>query len=230
MEEEFEKKSTKKVGIIVAVILFLLVAAIMGAIILISNKKPAKIFSKNVEEVFEMTDKELEDVNAGRVELELTAEVKGSNPQVKAMNGILSALKLKVISEYDENQKYFNENVIALYDNKEAINVSAMIQNDKMYFYLKDLFDKYIELDEEYLEDIDLSAIFEATTETVNKDLLKDIEKIILDKLDEKEFEKEKVELNGTNVQKSTLKLRPSELIELAQELMNMKSQKILKR
>ena len=164
MEEEFEKKSTKKVGIIVAVILVLLVAAIMGAIILISNKKPAKIFSKNVEEVFEMTDKELEDVNAGRVELELTAEVKGSNPQVKAMNGILSALKLKVISEYDENQKYFNENVIALYDNKEAINVSAMIQNDKMYFYLKDLFDKYIELDEEYLEDIDLSAIFEAAS------------------------------------------------------------------
>ncbi len=220
MEEEFEKKSTKKVGIIVAIILVLVIALVTGVILMNSSKKPEKIFSKNVEDMFEMTNKELEEVSKGRVELELSAEMDATDPQIKAANEILKAIKLKLISEYDETQKYFSGNIIALYDNKEALNASAIIKNDKMYFYLKDLFSKYIEVDEEYLEGIDLSTLFEATTETLNKDLLKDIENIILDELKSKEFEKEKVELNGDKVQKSTLKLKPSELTALAQEIL----------
>ncbi len=220
MDEDFGNEPKKNGGIYIAIVLILAIAVIVGVIFINSNKKPEKIFSKNVEKVFEMTKEEVEDVNAAKVELELSAEINGTDPEIKATNEILKAIKLKLISEYDQRQKYFNGNVIALYNNEEVLNASGIIQDDTMYFYLKDLFNKYIEVDDEYLEGIDLSSLFEITTETINQDLLKDIEKVILDELKEKEFEKEKVELDGKKVQKSTLKLTPAELVDIAKELL----------
>ena len=75
-------------------------------------------------------------------------------------------------------------------------------------------------MNEQYLEGMDLSTIFETTSDTASKDLLNDIKQILLDEINSREFTQERVELNGENVQKSTLRLTPKELLEITLKMM----------
>lgn len=214
MEENFEKKSTKKVGIIIAIIVVLLIVAGVGGFLFLSlNRNPEKIFTKTVEDMFEMTESEAH--RSGRIELEMSAELEADDPEIKAVNEFLKVIKLKSITEIDLDKEILNENLIAEYNGEEVINASALIQDETIYLYLKDIYSKYIEVNDYYLEGLDLSTLFEASTETVNEDLINGIKQVLLDEIEDKEFEKEKVELNGKNVQKSTLKLTPKEAAEI---------------
>lgn len=219
MEENFEKKSTKKVGIIIAVIVILLIAAAVGGVIYLnSTKNPEKIFAKTVEDMFEMTEKE--NAKSGKVELELSADIEANDPEIRAMNEFLKEIKLKSTTEIDVDKKILNENLTATYNGEQVISLDALVQNETMYLYLKDIYSKYIELNEEYLEGVDLSTIFETTTNTVSEDLLKDIKQIILDEIEKREITQEKVEVDGENMQKSTLRLTPKELSEIVLKML----------
>ena len=88
MEDNFEKKSTKKVGIIIAVVAVILIAAIVvGVIFLNSRKKPEKIFEKTVEDIFEMTERESS--KSGRIALEISGEIDADDPEIKEANEFL---------------------------------------------------------------------------------------------------------------------------------------------
>lgn len=219
MSDEFEKKSGKKIGII-AIIAVLVIAAIVGGIIYFnSRKQPDKIFEKAIEDAFNMGEKEGK--KSAKVDVELTASVDGNNAEVKMINSILEDIKLKISSGIDLDKKIFNGNIVALYDNEEVINATALIQNNKMYYYLKDLYSKYIQIDEEYFEEagLELASIFESGNIPVEK-LSKDIEKILIEKVNEKELQQEEAELNGEKVQKTTLKLTSKDLAEIVRDIM----------
>ena len=158
---------------------------------------------------------------SAKVDVELTASVDGNNAEVKMINSILEDIKLKISSGIDLDQKIFNGNIVALYDNEEVINATALIQNNKMYYYLKDLYSKYIQIDEEYFEEagLELASIFESGNIPVEK-LSKDIEKILIEKVNEKELQQEEAELNGEKVQKTTLKLTSKDLAEIVRDIM----------
>jgi len=224
MEENFEKKSSKKVWIIISVIILLLVAAaVAGVIYLKSSKKPEKIFAKAIEETFDMSENENDNVNArsGKIELELSAQIEADDPEIKAINEFLKAIKVKSTTEIDLDKKILNENLVAIYNNEEIISADALIQNETIYFYLNEIYSKYIEVNDYYLEGLDLSTIFENNTEVVSEDLVKDIKQILLDEVNSREFIQEKVEVNGEKVQKSTLRFTPREILEIAVKLMN---------
>lgn len=219
-ENSFEKKPKKKVGIVVSVIVVLLVIAaiVAGVVYLQLNKKPEKIFTKAVEDMFEMPEKKNE--KSAKVELELSAEVEANDPQVRAMNEYLKEIKLRSTTEIDVDKKIFNENLTATYNGAQVISLDALLQNETIYLYLKDIYSKYIEINEEYLEGVDLSTIFETTTDIESEDLVKDIKEIILDEIEQKEFTQEKVELDEEKVQKSTLRLTPKEVLEIALKML----------
>lgn len=219
-ENSFEKKPKKKIGIIVFIIVALLVivAIVAGVIYLQFSKKPEKIFTKIVEDMFEMTDKE--NVKAGKIELELSAEIESDDAEIRAINEILKAVKLKSTTEIDVDKKILNENITAIYNGEQVISLDALIQNETIYLYLKDIYSKYLRINEEYLEEVDLSTLFETSTDTTNEDLLNDIKQIILDEIEQKELTQEKVELDGEKVQKSTLTLTPKELLEIVLKMM----------
>ena len=221
MEENFEKKSNKKVGIIIAVILILVIFTIIagGLISLTNNKKPEKIFAKTVEDMFQMSEKEV-NARTAKVGLELSADIESTDPEIRAMNQILNAIKINFTTELDLDKKILNANILATYDDEQIVSLDGLIQDEKLYVYLRDLYSRYIEVNEQYLEGMDLSTIFETTSDTASKDLLNDIKQILLDEINSREFTQEKVELNGENVQKSTLRLTPKELLEITLKMM----------
>ena len=221
MEENFEKKSNKKIGIIIAVILILVILAIVagGLVFLNNNKKPEKIFAKTVEDMFQMSEEEA-NARTAKVGLELSADIESTDPEIKAMNQILNAIKINFTTEMDLDKKILNANILATYDDEQIVSLDGLIQDEKLYVYLRDLYSRYIEVNEQYLEGMDLSTIFETTSDTASKDLLNDIKQILLDEINSREFTQEKVELNGENVQKSTLRLTPKELLEITLKMM----------
>lgn len=221
MEENFEKKSNKKIGIIIAVILILVILAIVagGLVFLNNNKKPEKIFAKTVEDMFQMSEEEA-NARTAKVGLELSADIESTDPEIKAMNQILNAIKINFTTEMDLDKKILNANILATYDDEQIVSLDGLIQDEKLYVYLRDLYSRYIEVNEQYLEGMDLSTIFETTSDTASKDLLNDIKQILLDEINSREFTQERVELNGENVQKSTLRLTPKELLEITLKMM----------
>lgn len=221
MEENFEKKSNKKIGIIIAVILILVILAIVagGLVFLNNNKKPEKIFAKTVEDMFQMAEEE-SNARTAKVGLELSADIESTDPEIRAMNQILNAIKINFTTELDLDKKILNANILATYDDEQIVSLDGLIQDEKLYVYLRDLYSRYIEVNEQYLEGMDLSTIFETTSDTASKDLLNDIKQILLDEINSREFTQERVELNGENVQKSTLRLTPKELLEISLKIM----------
>ena len=221
MEENFEKKSNKKVGIIIAVILILVIFTIIagGLISLTNNKKPEKIFAKTVEDMFQMSEKEV-NARTAKVGLELSADIESTDPEIRAMNQILNAIKINFTTELDLDKKILNANILATYDDEQIVSLDGLIQDEKLYVYLRDLYSRYIEVNEQYLEGMDLSTIFETTSDTASKDLLNDIKQILLDEINSREFTQEKVELNDKNVQKSTLRLTSKEVLGITLKIM----------
>lgn len=220
MEENFEKKSKTKIGVIVFIIILLLAAVIVGAIYISSKKKPEKIFEDAVSDVFEMSEKEKkslggEDLKSARLAFELSLSIKSNDSEIKDMNEIIKAMKLKSTTEMDLEKEIFNENIVLTYDGEEVINVDGLIQDETIYFYLKDIYSKYIEVEEDDLDGIDVSDIFKTNTMDETEEMLDEIKEIIVDEIKSRDFEQEKVELNGKKVQKSTLILTPEDASEI---------------
>ena len=219
MEENFEKvevQPTKKKSKVISaiIIIAILVVALIGGVIYYKySTTPDKIFKKAIENVFEMSEKE--QARSGKIELEMSLELEANDPEIKAANEILKALKLKCITEVDLDKKILNENISAMYDDEEIITASALIQNETMFFYLEEIYNKYIRVNEEYLEGIDLSQLFETTTNVIDEETINDIKQILLDSIEDRDFSKDKVELDGKNAQKSTLKLTTNEFLEI---------------
>ena len=249
-EENFEKKSSKKTLRIV--LLVLLILAIAGAVTFFAfnkvNSKPEKIFDKAVNQMFEESDK-IKEYKTASAELDISAEVKtiGNNlnpetaTQIKMISAILKDANLHTEIQVDLEKKLFDWVIVAQYENKDVINLEAIIQDEKVYFYLKDLkkdssdkeidldtaikylYEKYIEVPTEYLEDIDLGSIFQ--TSKVDEKLAKDVEKILKSKIENSELETEEVEIEvlgkDKKVNKSSMKLSVKELEDVCYDILD---------
>ena len=222
MSDEFEKKSGSKKGLLLTLVVIVLIAAVVGGIYILKKKKtgePEAIVEKTVNSLFETTEKTSE--KPTRVEMEFTASVSGNDANVKMVNSILKEIKLKTTTEMDLSKKIFNSNVVVSYSDEDIINASAFFQDEKIYFYLKDLYSKFIEIDEDTLEEMgaDLESSFDF--EKFNaEEFTESVQKIIVNKLKEKDISQEKVELNGSNVQKTSLKLTTTDMMEVARDVL----------
>lgn len=217
---DFEKRTSKKKFIIIAIVALVVVAAIIGVVVFLNlSKRPEKIFSKAVKDIFEIEEGKTQ--NSMRAELEFSAEVDSDDVNVRAVNEYLKTLKIGMTAEVDIEKKILNENINAEFNGEKVISLDALIQDENIYFYLDELFSKYIKVDEEYLEGIDLSMIFEQS-EDLDENFIKDLEQILLDEIEEKELEQEKVEVDGKKVTKSTLKLSPKDILKTTKKILKL--------
>lgn len=219
MEDNFEKKSHKKIGIIIGIIVAILIIAVAGgAIFLGISRKPEKIFSKVIEDSFSSLEK-----NAGqekvKMDLEFSLDMKSNDSEIESANEIIKDIKLKSTIETNLKKKIFNINVAAEYDKQDIISADALIQDDEIFFYLNDIYSKYIKVSEDYLEDIDLEEIFEIDEEA-DKNIVKNIKKVLLDEVEAKDLMQETVKVDNEKMLKSTLRLTPEELLKLINKML----------
>lgn len=237
MEEQFESKTNKKMWKIIVPIV-LIIAILVGVIIYSAiAKSPKNIFLKAVDAAFKTT--ELEDYNSVKAKVELSGSIESDDYEVQEVNDIISALKLIASVEMDQEKEIFKGNVVVENDGESLVNADAILQDNTMYLYSMDFFDKYLMIPDEYMEEsgVEISEIFNSAEEldidskTINKELKEAIKK----ELKTKEFTQEKVEieLDGENkkVTKSTLSLTDEEFVEAIKNITEdlSKNEKFLK-
>lgn len=232
-EKDFEKKSKKIIWIVVVVAILLIVALIAGILYFNSKIKGDDTFKTSVKDVFKMIENSQEELakapQKGKIEVEVTAELDTNNAELKTLNPIIKAIKLNTVAEVDIDKKVLNQNITATYDGEQVISLDALLQDEGIYVYLNDIFDKYIDLtsaltetlsEETGLSALDFNTIFAKNDNVFNKNLLKDIENIVLDTIEKKEIKSEKTELNGEKVKKSICTLTAQETVTLVRDIM----------
>lgn len=230
-EQNFEKKSSKKTLKITLVILLLLV--IIGAVAAFTYKtitnKPDKVFEKAVSQMFEQTEKN-QDIKTTKMTLDMSLVMNkygnnlnsGMASQLQMINLALSTMSINAVLEMDLENQIFNEKLTAKYLGEDLVSIDGLIQNNKIYLYLNNLYSKYIEIPEKYLEGMDLASLFKKAE--INQDLIRDIKEIFMTKIESSEFKTEDVEitLNDKEVKakKSTLTLARPELIAIMSDVL----------
>lgn len=220
MEENIKKNKSKKVSIFIFVIILIVILAVAAVIVYkINSRKPEKIFGKAIEKTFDEMNSS-SNSKKGMIKLKLTGGIETDNSEMRMLNEILREIQLTSVTKFDLDKKILDENISVKYDDEQVINVDGLIQDEKMYFFLEDIFEKYIEVDEEYLQGTELSTIFEAESAFNNDDLIKELEEILNDEVNKKEFTGENAEIDGKKVRKSTLKLTIKEVQEITLKLL----------
>lgn len=109
----------------------------------------------------------------------------------------INKINIKNEIGYDQKNKTMLLTLDALYDKEDLLNVGAYAKDEKMYFELKNLFDKYIEVPLE-----DYEQYFETNSYNLDKEelkyLLSKTKDAVLNNLNSKDFKKssEKITVN----------------------------------
>lgn len=224
-EKDFEKKPKKK-GIIITVVILVLIALIAGGVFayfkLVKNK-PQAIFEKAISKAFEMTDNMPK--NEGKVNLELTASLNSTDQDMSMANTYLKMFKLNLTTEKNDEKKVINQNVSISALDETIVSADLLIQNNKAYVFLKDIYSKYIELPEDTFDGFNLNDLFESDISGKSQEMLKEIKQILLDAVKTKELKQENVEVDDQKLTKTTLKLNSKDVEQIVEKLSNVASE-----
>lgn len=224
-EKDFEKKPKKK-GIIITVVILVLMALIAGGVFAyfkLVNNKPQAIFEKAISKAFEMTDNMPK--NEGKVNLELTASLNSTDQDMSMANTYLKMFKLNLTTEKNDEKKVINQNVSISALDETIVSADLLIQNNKAYVFLKDIYSKYIELPEDTFDGFNLNDLFESDISGKSQEMLKEIKQILLDAVKTKELKQENVEVDDQKLTKTTLKLNSKDVEQIVEKLSNVASE-----
>lgn len=224
-EKDFEKKPKKK-GIIITVVILVLMALIASGVFayfkLVKNK-PQAIFEKAISKAFEMTDNMPK--NEGKVNLELTASLNSTDQDMSMANTYLKMFKLNLTTEKNDEKKVINQNISISALDETIVSADLLIQNNKAYVFLKDIYSKYIELPEDTFDGFNLNDLFENDISGKSQEMLKEIKQILLDAVKTKELKQENVEVDDQKLTKTTLKLNSKDVEQIVEKLSNVASE-----
>lgn len=198
--EGYELVPTKKKGnkgpfVVIALVIAVLAAVVYFAYTNLGN--PKKMFINSVNKGYKDVEKYIDDAFRGNInkpmvlsnDLKVNIKMDDSlmDANTKGLIEEINKMKLETEIGYDQKNKQMLMVIGALYDNKSLINAGAYAKDEKMYFELKDLFDKYIEVP---MEDYD--SYFEQTTVDVDdvKYVLSKTKDAFINNLEEKNFKK----------------------------------------
>lgn len=224
-EKDFEKKPKKK-GIIITVVILVLMALIAGGVFayfkLVKNK-PQAIFEKAISKAFEMTDNMPK--NEGKVNLELTVSLNSTDQDMSMANTYLKMFKLNLTTEKNDEKKVINQNISISALDETIVSADLLIQNNKAYVFLKDIYSRYIELPEDTFDGFNLNDLFENGISGKSQEMLKEIKQILLDAVKTKELKQENVEVDDQKLTKTTLKLNSKDVEQIVEKLSNVASE-----
>lgn len=227
MEENFEKPKKKWLPIlIVAIILVLLIGGVIGYKLITSN--PKRLINKVIDEGFAMLESK-NDIKTQKSSLAVSMNIDTKDSELKEIvdNYKINSSKITLNTEMDANQEYLKENIIANYNGKQVLDGNVIIQNGDIYLYAEELFNKYVEISSDYMEDngVDIEIItelfesYKKISPDKNNELVEVVKNEIKEFLNDKEFTKEntKIEINDkeVNTTKSSVVLTEKDCYQL---------------
>jgi len=226
MEKNVVAKSNKK---LIAILLVAIIAVVgVYFVFLKKNSSPKSIFTKAINkeyekfmDAFEVDEKKLDKavVVDQKIDFDIDIDKSIIGADGKKMIDELNKLGLSVTTAFDSKKSEGIFDLAATYDKKDLIALALYLTENKGYVELKNLFDKYIEVDMDSSELLNVSS----TASFDKKDakyLVKSVKDNLLDSLEEKQFKKstEKIDVNGkeTKLSKITLGLSEKDANQLA--------------
>lgn len=218
---EKEKRSNK--GLIIAIVIILLLAIAGGIFYFVKITSPKYIFTAKINSLLveseSKSNKEFEKFNTS---LTLSGNIETTNSEYKQIANIVNDGKIKIDIQADLEAKKALLGANVDYKNLELLQANAFFQagDQNVYFYVKDLFDKYFKVDmSDSTDEFDIDAIFDVDTnnsENINKKISdKIIKDTISENLKDEYFSKETTD----GVTKNTMKLTVGELKALAKNI-----------
>ena len=211
---EKEKRSNK--GLIIAIVIILLLAIAGGIFYFVKITSPKYIFTAKINSLLveseSKSNKEFEKFNTS---LTLSGNIETTNSEYKQIANIVNDGKIKIDIQADLEAKKALLGANVDYKNLELLQANAFFQagDQNVYFYVKDLFDKYFKVDmSDSTDEFDIDAIFDVDTsdsENINKKISdKIIKDTISENLKDEYFSKETVD----GMTKNTMKVTVAEL------------------
>lgn len=130
-----------KKGIIVGVILIVLLL-IMGITFLLMPVKPKKVFETAINSMTTLSKKDLKE----NVNISLNTNIHSNDKDIEKVLELVNNIKMNINYNVDFNNKKMDMVMDSTYQDKELINLSMNVDNNLAYVYLKDVYDKYIEM------------------------------------------------------------------------------------
>lgn len=211
---EKEKRSNK--GLIIAIVIILLLAIAGGIFYFVKITSPKYIFTAKINSLMveseSKSNKEFEKLNTS---LTLSGNIETTNSEYTQIANIVNDGKIKIDIQADLEAKKALLGANVDYKNQELLQAYAFFQagDHNVYFYVKDLFDKYFKVDmSDSTDEFDIDAIFDVDTnnsENINKKISdKIIKDTISENLKDEYFSKETVD----GMTKNTMKVTVAEL------------------
>lgn len=212
MEEEYNVAKNKNFkGLIIGgAILLVLIIAVVAALVITSQ--PKFIIGKAIDKIVYMDN----DYNSKVMEAELKLSLDSKNENVKELSDEIKKCKLTIGQQIDKKSKKAISELGLTYDNKDVISGQIIYTDDKTYLYLKDLLDKYIDLDSEEMNKMVETLLFNDDITKNEKNNQKKAVNIIKNELKKQikengSFSKSTEKLEGEKANKATVKFSKKE-------------------
>lgn len=222
--ENFDVKKPKKKGLLIAVIAIIAVVIALIATYFLIFTKPQFIFSKAIDKMFVKTDK----IDSMKLDYKLKASVETDDIKIKQYAEELEKCTLNFGFQLDAESK---QEVVALgldYKDEQVIDLKTYYNNEGIYLYLDEIFEKYIKVDADENQIVAIKEAFEQFSDENIKKSNK-IMKIFRDELkkqikEEGTFEKTKETIKigdkDKKVTKYTLNLSQESLINILSNML----------
>ena len=201
--ETFEKKKFP----FIAVLAIVLVVGVLGfsGWFFFLKPNPKKVFNTMVDTLYSKINSNLvADANSMNGVFDMSLELKENGANIGGYFDIISNIKIDSSYGVDYKNKIANTNMNITYDNDPLINVTAYLENEKAYFYLNDLYSKYISYDVKEME------IFKKTNTKEYKNVLEEVKNAIVKSMKSEYFTSKKEEIKINN---KTMKVTKNAII-----------------
>lgn len=212
MEEEYNVAKNKNFkGLIIGgAILLVLIIAVVATLVITSQ--PKFIIGKVIDKIVYMDN----DYNSKVMEAELKLSLDSKDENVKELSDEIKKCKLTIGQQIDNKSKKAISELGLTYDNKDVISGQIIYTDDTTYLYLKDLFDKYIDLDSEEMNEMIETLLFNDAITKDEKNVQKKAVNIIKNELKKQikengSFSKSTEKLEGEKANKATVKFSKKE-------------------
>ena len=153
--ENFDVKKPKKKGLLITVIAIIAVVIALIATYFLIFTKPQFIFSKAIDKMFVKTEK----FDSMKMDYKLKASVETDDTKIKKYTDEIEKCTLEFGLQLDAESK---QEVVALgldYKDEQVIDLKTYYNNEGIYLYLDEIFEKYIKVD---MAEKEMEAIKEA--------------------------------------------------------------------
>lgn len=226
-ETKVKTKNNKRLLVIITAIILLL-AIICGGIYYYKTYLEARSTFKraidsSIKAYQEGIEKDQYKTVDAKIGANLQLELEDNSDENAKIVDFINALDVELNLQMDRENKKLVAKLDSKYENDNLLNADMYVdvENKKLYMYLKDIFDKYLENDIEDEIDEDVIELFNKTYTDENKENLKKASKIIgkeLKNIIKKENcsrNKEEITINNEkeNVNKNTISITYAQLL-----------------